>query len=47
VIQLGVGAVDSCAILPDLTARCWGENAEGQLGNGGTVNASLPVKVLL
>src|SRR5438552_3547565 len=35
VIGLSRGMGDfSCAILSDHTARCWGRNSSGQLGNG-------------
>lgn len=33
----------TCAVLPDLTLRCWGGNAHGQLGNGLTADATRPV----
>lgn len=34
VTRLGVGFQSSCALLQDGTARCWGLNSGGQLGNG-------------
>jgi alpha-tubulin suppressor-like RCC1 family protein len=36
----------NCAVLADGTARCWGLNNEGQLGNGTVVASGLPVPVL-
>ena len=39
------GLAHSCARLADGTARCWGRNSNGQLGNGGTTPSSRPVKV--
>ena len=46
----GAGAIDagaaySCARLGDGTARCWGNNSSGQLGDGTTINSSVPVAV--
>ena len=38
-----VGAHAACAILSDLTVRCWGGNSEGQLGNGSTRGSTVPV----
>ncbi len=34
VVGLSVGYTHSCALLSDGTARCWGDNAAGQLGRG-------------
>lgn len=34
-----------CAVLRDGTARCWGNNASGQLGDGSTMNRLMPVPV--
>jgi alpha-tubulin suppressor-like RCC1 family protein len=39
------GALFSCALLMDGTARCWGRGTEGQLGNNTVVNSSTPVDV--
>ena len=36
----------TCAIVAQGQARCWGRNDYGQLGNGGTVDRNLPVRVL-
>lgn len=39
---LAVGAMHSCAILANGTARCWGMGANGQLGNGNDAAYSTP-----
>jgi alpha-tubulin suppressor-like RCC1 family protein len=39
------GRGHSCALMVDLTVRCWGWNAAGQLGNGGNVDSTSPVTV--
>ncbi len=42
VIQIVAGDQTACALMADRTARCWGENGAGQLGDGTTTNRSLP-----
>jgi alpha-tubulin suppressor-like RCC1 family protein len=34
-----------CVLLDDATARCWGGNANGELGNGSLIDSSTPVVV--
>lgn len=46
IVQLSLGNRHSCALLFDGTARCWGENGRGQLGDGTTTSPRLnPVPV--
>lgn len=42
VAQLVAGGVSLCARLIDGTARCWGDNSAGQLGNGSTTPVLQP-----
>lgn len=42
---IAAGDFHSMALLSDGTVRTWGNNANGQLGNGATINSSLPVTV--
>jgi len=51
-VAVSVNGIDSssgqsCALLDDGTARCWGANTNGQLGNGTVTDASTPVEVAL
>jgi hypothetical protein len=45
--QVTVGQYHVCARKTDGTAHCWGYNANGQLGNGGTMQAFYPVQVTM
>ena len=42
---LSLGSSHSCALLNDNSAKCWGDNYSGQLGNGSTTNSNSPVDV--
>ena len=39
------GGNHSCALMPDQSVWCWGQNIAGQLGDGSTANSLVPVKV--
>ena len=39
------GSNTTCAVLADTTARCWGGNGFGQLGNGSNFRSNVPVTV--
>ncbi|MFM2106509.1 MAG: hypothetical protein RL338_1541 [Chloroflexota bacterium] len=43
---ISAGANHACAILADRTIRCWGANANAQLGNRSTTRSATPVAVL-
>jgi hypothetical protein len=45
VAEIGAGDNHTCARMNDGTARCWGANGSGQLGDGTTTNRRLPVVV--
>lgn len=44
-IAIAAGEEHTCAALSDGTARCWGANYNGQLGNGTNTYSPLPVAV--
>lgn len=46
IIDLALGNNHTCALLSDHTLRCWGFNADGQLGNGNNLSSYLPATVL-
>jgi len=41
-LQIAAGAHHSCALLDTGEVRCWGRNAEGQLGQGDTALRDTP-----
>ena len=42
IVSITPGREHTCALLEDKTARCWGNNQRGQLGNGGVNTAPIP-----
>jgi alpha-tubulin suppressor-like RCC1 family protein len=46
VTQIAAGSSQSCSLLSDTTAQCWGANESGQLGDGTTTERSAPTTVL-
>ena len=44
-VAITAGGIHSCAVLANGTAKCWGYNDYGELGNGTTTNSSTPVVV--
>ncbi|CAB5069331.1 unannotated protein [freshwater metagenome] len=46
IASISSGAGTTCAVMTDHTARCWGSNNHGELGNGTTVDSLVPVTVV-
>lgn len=44
-IALNAGATHFCAVLADGSARCWGDNSSGQLGDNSLTDRQVPVAV--
>ncbi len=44
-IAITAGAMHACAVLSDGTAKCWGRNTEGEIGDGTTTHRNVPVAV--
>jgi Regulator of chromosome condensation (RCC1) repeat len=45
-VTVAAGYYTTCAVLTDGSVQCWGDNLDGQLGNGSTSNSILPVTVM-
>jgi large repetitive protein len=45
VIAIAAGESHACAVTSSGAALCWGDNSNGQLGNGGEIGSSVPVIV--
>jgi len=43
--QISAGGYHTCALFPGGKVECWGDNSYGQLGNGTTTTAFVPVQV--
>ena len=46
IVGLHVGGHYTCVVTTDGSVKCWGYNADGQLGNGTMVNSATPVDVV-
>jgi alpha-tubulin suppressor-like RCC1 family protein len=44
-VAIASGESHTCAIIADSTVLCWGDNYDGQLGNGTTTSSAVPVTV--
>lgn len=44
--KIATGGSHTCALADTGSVKCWGENAFGQLGNGGTTASAVPAKAL-
>jgi alpha-tubulin suppressor-like RCC1 family protein len=42
---VATGGYHTCALMPDQSVWCWGQNLVGQLGNGTTTDSLAPVRV--
>lgn len=40
IVKVSAGGSSTCALMDDQRVRCWGNNAWGQIGNGGTTSHS-------
>ena len=47
VVSIGLGDGHTCAILNGNELKCWGDNQDGQLGDGSPINRNTPVDLVL
>ena len=47
IMDVSSGSTHTCAVASNASVRCWGSNAQGQLGDGTNADKSLPVNVSL
>ena len=45
VVKITAGSSHTCAMLADGTAKCWGSNGSGQLGDGTTSSRNYPINL--
>jgi alpha-tubulin suppressor-like RCC1 family protein len=47
VTDITAGRSHTCALISDGTVTCWGENSNGQLGDGGTTASNVPLAIFV
>jgi len=45
-VRIRAGGEDTCVLLSDGSARCWGQNTDGQLGDGTITEVPTPTYVV-